>query len=210
MNYQQLEHELSGKGLLLSQEVVQGLYVYLSLLLKWNRVMNLVGPSDWKVILNDLILDSFYLADFLNRIYDDQAGSVILDLGAGAGLPGIPLRLAWKKGSYYLVESRMKRTVFMSQALMALDLKDTYVLNVRIQEIDPQILPARVILSRAFMPWPELLPLVQGMLDKDGRLVILSGQRPDNQDFPEFETVDLMEYQVNRKKRYFWALAPKA
>lgn len=206
MNYNQLQDELVRNGLSLSGEQTKRLQVYLELLLKWNRVINLVGRSDWKFILNDLILDSFFLGSFLSRAVPGNNGRTVLDLGAGAGLPGIPLRLVWKHGLYYLIESRIKRAAFMKQALVAMNIKDTFVLNTRVQDIDPEILPAALIISRAFMPWPELLPIANAMLEKNGMLMILSSKKFKGQDLPGFKMAETMEYRVNDKKRYFWAL----
>lgn len=206
MNHIQLKNELSGKGFDLSRDQLNGLQVYLELLLKWNRVMNLVGRTDWRFILNDLIMDSFFLDSFLRRVFEGSEEDTVLDLGAGAGLPGIPLRLVWKQGTYCLVESRLKRTAFMNQAIGAMNIENTMVLNCRVQDIDPAILPARLIISRAFMPWPELLPLAGAMLGEKGMLIVLSKERYTDQDLPGFNMVETMGYVTNNKKRYFWAL----
>ncbi len=206
MNHIQLKNELSGKGFDLSRDQLNGLQVYLELLLKWNRVMNLVGRTDWRFILNDLIMDSFFLDSFLRRVFEGSEKDTVLDLGAGAGLPGIPLRLVWKQGTYYLVESRLKRTAFMNQAIGAMNIENTLVLKCRVQDIDPAILPARLIISRAFMPWPELLPLAGAMLGQKGMLIVLSKERYTDQDLSGFNMVETMGYVTNNKKRYFWAL----
>ncbi len=206
MTYLQLKSELTGKGFNLSDARIKALHAYIELLLKWNRVMNLVGRSDAKFILNSLILDSFYLGSFLSRVLEENNRKTTLDLGAGAGLPGIPLRLIWSHGIYYLVESRIKRAAFMNQAIAAMNLENTFVINARVQDIDPGVLPAGLIISRAFMPCPELLPLANEMLKKKGMLIILSGKKFEGQNLPGFRMVESMEYRVNGKKRYFWAL----
>ena len=86
----------------LSAEEARLLAVYLDMLVRWNRRMNLVGPASGLEILETLIQDSWFLADLLTELAP-QPGE-ILDLGAGAGLPGIPLRVFWKSGRYFLVE----------------------------------------------------------------------------------------------------------
>lgn len=203
---EQIKTQLIRKGFSLDDDQLRSLEIYLKFLLKWNRVMNLVGRSDWKFILNNLVLDSFFLGGFLSKIHETGDYDVILDLGAGAGLPGIPLRLVWKKGRYYLVESRAKRAVFMNQAIAAMDLGDTFVVNRRIEEMDQKLLPAGMIISRAFMPWPELLPLTRKMLDNKGMLIILSSEKYQGQELSGFRMVDVMKYKVEEKYRYFWAL----
>jgi 16S rRNA (guanine527-N7)-methyltransferase len=206
VNPAQLNKELSAKGFSLAHDQLKGLQVYLDLLLKWNRVMNLVGHSDWKILLNDLVMDSFFLDVFLRRVFKGNDRDTVLDLGAGAGLPGIPLRLVWKNGTCYLVESRLKRAAFMKQAIGSLNLENTFVLNCRAEDIQSGVLPAKLIISRAFMPWPKLLPLAGSMLGEKGMLVVLSNEKFAGQDIPGFNMLETMEYIVNNKKRYFWAL----
>lgn len=203
---EQVKKELMQHGFRLSDDKVHGLVVYLELLLKWNRVMNLVGRNDWRVVLNDLVVDSFFLDSFLSGIFQAKDDATMFDLGAGAGLPGIPLRLVWKYGTFYLVESRTKRAVFMNQAIVAMNLENTFVLNCRVQDVSPELLPASLVISRAFMPWPQLLPLAEAMLASNGVLVIMSSRDYQGQDLPGFHLMDVMQYQANRKTRYFWAL----
>lgn len=206
MDPNKLGAELKRCGFSLSRDQIRGLQIYLELLLKWNKVINLVGPSDWKLILHDLILDSFHLSTFLSRTITDSKGLKTLDLGAGAGLPGIPLRLVWKAGSYYLVESRTKRAVFMNQALAAMDIENTHVINGRVQQLDTNILPAGLIISRAFMPGPKLLPLAKELLAIKGMLIILSKDKSEAENPAGFTLIDEMHYRVNNKDRYFLAL----
>jgi len=206
MDYNQLKNQLVRNGFNLPDDQITKLEVYLDLLVKWNRVINLVGRSDWRFILNDLVMDSFFLGSFLSALLKLETKETVLDLGAGAGLPGIPLRLVWKQGSYYLVESRVKRAAFMNQAIASMNTQNTFVINRRVQDIDPDILPARLIISRAFMPWPKLLPLAGEMMGKQAMLIILSAEEFKGQDLSGFKMIQTMEYRINEKKRYFWAL----
>lgn len=198
--------DLEKRGFFLTSNELAGLHKYIELLLKWNKVMNLVGPSEGEQILQDLILDSFYLNKFLCEVFEGDDSTVTLDLGAGAGLPGIPLRLVWKCGKYYLVESRMKRAVFMNQAVAAVKIENTFVLNCRFQDIDEGLMPVQLMVSRAFMPWNQLLPVAGQMLGEKGVLIILSSEKYSGQNLSGFEMIDVMEYSVNSRKRYFWAL----
>jgi 16S rRNA (guanine527-N7)-methyltransferase len=206
MDSKQLINQLVRNGLNLSDDQIKNLMVYLELLVKWNKVINLVGRSDWRLILNDLVMDSFFLGSFLSGLLKLKTNETVLDLGAGAGLPGIPLRLVWDQGTYYLVESRVKRAAFMNQAIAAMNIENTFVINRRVQDIDPDILPARLIISRAFMPWTKLLPLAGEMMGKQARLIVLSAEEFKGQDLSGFRMVQTMEYLINEKKRYFWAL----
>ena len=181
---------------------------YLTLLVKWNKSMNLVGPQGWEQVFHSLIIDSLHLADFLNSLELPES-PVSLDLGAGAGLPGIPLRTLWQAGDYHLVEARQKRSIFMRTALRIMKLPRTHVFQCRAEKIPQQTLPADLILSKAFMPWKELLVFVKPMLGPQGRVVILS-----NDPAPSVQELEVLghvlesskEYKAGDKIHYFWCL----
>ncbi len=181
---------------------------YTTLLVKWNKSMNLVGPQGWEEVFHSLIIDSLHLGDFLVSL-DLPKEPVTLDLGAGAGLPGIPLRAIWQKGDYYLVESRQKRSIFMRTALRMMKLPRTHVFQGRAEKIPQDVLPADIILSKAFMPWKELLEFVKPMLGPAGRIVILSNDpAPSAQELEALGHVleKSIEYKAGDKIHYFWSL----
>ena len=123
-------------GFPLTKEQSSQLAIYLDLLMRWNRMMNLVGARHWRDALDDLILDSFHLAAFLREhiLPTLPPSPVTWDLGAGAGLPGIPLRMVWHDGTYCMVESRDKRTIFLSTVLARCPLKGTQVFRGRAEQ----------------------------------------------------------------------------
>ena len=206
---EELSREVRKLGFDLRPDQLQGLRVYLQLLVKWNRAVNLVGYMQWRDILHYLVVDSFHLERFLRDMYLPERLRT-LDLGAGAGLPGIPLRLVWKLGEYYLVESRMKKAAFIRQVIHETGLGATYVLNQRVEDLKSKHLPAELIVSRAFMPWPKLLPMAGNMLAKSGILVILAGEKPPERGLQVFSLLKTMAYRVKDKSRYFWALEKTA
>lgn len=187
-------------GRVLGADEARLLTAYLDLLVKWNSRMNLVGPSTWPDILDTLIQDSWHLADLLQTLTPQPAET--LDLGAGAGLPGIPLRIFWQCGDYYLVEPRQKRAIFMEQAAAVMRLPRTRVLCARMEALPPARRRAGLIVSRAFMPWAKLLLAVREYLAPEGRVLIMSNDCPD-------QTVDgyvlerVVTYAVAGKSRYF-------
>jgi 16S rRNA (guanine527-N7)-methyltransferase len=202
-------------GFKLTPEQAQVLSHYLTQLLKWNRAMNLVGRADWPGVFRDLTADSLHLALFLTRQHLPEA-PLTLDLGAGAGLPGIPLRVVWPTGDYVLVELREKRAIFLAQAVGALKLARTKVLHGRAETalggLPALGLGARradLVLSRAFMPWLQLLPLAAELLAENGLLVVLANEPPpsDLTAGVGFHLVDSQEYPAESRMRYFWALA---
>ncbi len=207
-------------GCPVSESQAHQLAIYLALLSKYNKRMNLVGPDHWTTIFNTLVVDSLYLAKFLAslKLVDSP---LTLDLGAGAGLPGIPLRMLWDCGDYWLVEVRQRRTSFMRTALGQLSLTRTHVFEGRAQDalkyISQNEKPRRadLVLSRAFMPWEKLLDFVRPMLAKGkenvfAQVVILSNDAtPKSGALPSGWTLAATtSYPVAGGERYFWSLAP--
>ncbi len=196
-----------------SSQVAQ-LTTYLELLMKWNRVMNLIGPYRWDEALEVLIMDSLHLAVFLDGLQLPSAPRC-WDFGAGAGLPGIPLRIVWNKGAYYMVEVREKRALFLVQTVARLSLAETHVFRGRAEDFMENEEPADLLVSRAFMPWEKLLPFVEGRLrpagtENEGGRVIVLGLNPAPDALPATWALEREQaYTVGRDTRYFWSLRPK-
>jgi 16S rRNA (guanine527-N7)-methyltransferase len=194
------------------------LAVYLDQLVKWNKKMNLVGPSDWRTVFDRLVVDSLFLADFLGGLnLPDRP--LCLDFGAGAGLPGIPLRVLWRRGDYWLVEVREKRATFMKSALGRLKLPATGVFLGKAEEALDRLsrsghqATADLILSRAFMPWQKLLDFIHPMLRNEagrtGTAIILANDPPpDEVAVPDgWRLGDVASYPAAGGERYFWSFS---
>ena len=114
-------------GFTLPESALVPLAAYLDLLMQWNKVMNLVGTRSAEETFFTLVVDSLHLARFLTEKVALAAAPSCWDLGSGAGLPGLPLRMLWTEGEYWLVESREKRALFLSTALARHPLSGTRV-----------------------------------------------------------------------------------
>jgi 16S rRNA (guanine527-N7)-methyltransferase len=181
---------------------------YISELLIWNKKINLIGKQDWISAYQSLIKDSLYLARLLTRL-DLPAHPLTLDLGAGAGLPGIPLRIVWPAGEYVLVEPRQKRALFLHHAVRMTSLLRTRVCTRRAEELHED--PADLIVSRAMCPWHELLDLAGPLISSQGCVVIFSNQPWDPAtNCPVGWKLFLEEgYPAGDNwERYFWVFSP--
>ncbi|SBV92697.1 Ribosomal RNA small subunit methyltransferase G [uncultured delta proteobacterium] len=204
-----LADRLKWLGFSLPDAALAGLGTYLAQLMKWNKVMNLVGTTSWEKTLDTLVIDSFHLAGFLPSLGLAPA-PVTYDLGAGAGLPGIPLRLLWPDGVYTLVETREKRALFMRTVLAAVDAGQTGVFQGRAEDFFLQSGPADLILSRAFMPWQDMLAFVATALAPGGRVVFLTlAPAPDAIPAP-WSLVAQKAYGAAGTTRHFWCFAKEA
>ncbi|MFP4168731.1 MAG: 16S rRNA (guanine(527)-N(7))-methyltransferase RsmG [Desulfonatronovibrionaceae bacterium] len=179
---------------------------YMNMLHRWNRRMNLVGPKTPRDILEGLIADSLYLSSFFRELSLPE-DPLSLDLGAGAGLPGIPLRTFWTPGTYYLIEIRQKRVFFLRHVLRTLELPRTHVLWKRVEDLDPGT--ADIVISRAFMPLQKLLPLAANLLGRKGRIVLMSGEDLDKAP-SGWEIEAAVDYSAGGRTRYLFSLLPNS
>lgn len=190
----------------LDEEALEKLSLYLDQLVAWNKVLNLSAFDNRGKIVQELIADSFYLADFLNSIFEKNSSPISADLGAGAGLPGIPLRIVWHMGTYTLVEAREKRALFLTNVLSRLKLPRTRVFRGMAEKFfQTQDEKINCILSRAFMPWPKLGMFCHPHLADSGFLIIMANQPPPTETIG-WSLVRDYSYPVGEKTRYFWAL----
>lgn len=196
-------------------EQAEALARYLALLVKWNRTVNLVGPHQWQDIFRTLVVDSLFLEEFVAGM-DMGRTPLCLDLGSGAGLPGIPLRILWTDGDYWLTEKRAKRATFLRTALTELKLPRTWVFHGPAEEALQRLAgagaanTADLVVARAFLPWEKLVDFARPLLrpDKGRCLVLASGPPPGEADLPDpWRLVEAASYPVENKTRYFWSLA---
>ena len=103
-----------------------------SQLISWNKTHNLISKNQAKNI-KEHVDDSLLVGPHLSND--------IVDLGSGGGLPGIPLAIAYPEKNIYLVESNTKKSSFLLNATSRLNLENTTVINKRLEDIDPAMLP---------------------------------------------------------------------
>ena len=146
------------------------LVAYLILLCKWNRAYNLTGVRDAPEMVERHVLDSLSV---LPWVYGGQ----LLDVGSGAGLPGMLLAIARPEMHCVLLDASTKKTRFMQQAVFELGLNNVDVARARIEDYRP---PTRftTVVSRAALKLGRLLRDTREMLERDGRVLSMQGTVP--------------------------------
>ena len=146
------------------------LVVYLRELNKWNRAYNLTAVRDPQEMVSRHLLDSLTAHPFLR-------GSRILDVGTGAGLPGIPLALANPDRRFFLLDSNGKKTRFVQHAIGVLGLDNVTVVQARVEQWETTDLFDTVI-SRAFSSLQEFVSNAGRFVARDGCLLAMKGKYP--------------------------------
>ena len=133
---------------------------YIKLVQSWNKTHNLVSKSQ-STNLNEHIQDSLSVLE--------HTGGVLVDLGSGGGLPGIPIAIMEPRKQVLLVESSSKKSSFLLNATNKLKLKNVDVLHSRFEDIDPTNLPVGYeIIARAVGTAEHLIRLSKKHLDRPG------------------------------------------
>ncbi len=152
-----------------SRETLARIDIILAVLDDWRQRFNLVGPREWPVIWERHVADSLQLAEFI------PVPSRIVDLGSGAGFPGLVLAAAQAEGGeVVLVESVGKKCAFLSEAIAAARLP-ARVMRARIESL--QGWPVDFVTARALAPLPRLLELSAPWLEKGGKGLFPKGAR---------------------------------
>ncbi len=147
---------------------------FVTLLLNENQRQNLISRPSEGEIWQRHIADSIQLLDIVPRETWAGSGGPWLDLGTGAGFPGLVIAAALPEMPIKLVESRARRVEFLSQCVSALELSQCEVMGVRLEQVEP--FPASVISARAFAPLDKLLRLSAPFSTSDTRYVLPKGR----------------------------------
>ena len=167
---QQLAQGVLQLGFTLPEGAQQRLLEYLALLQKWNRVYNLTAVREAPRMVSQHLLDCLAAAPHV-------AAATLLDVGSGAGLPGIPLALALPDARVTLLDSNHKKAAFLAQAVMELKLVNAEVVCERAETWNPST-TFEVVISRAFSDLSEFVSVAGWHAAAGGRLVAMKGVHP--------------------------------
>ena len=159
-------HNFLNKHLNVSRETSKKLYLFTDILLKKNQELNLIGKNTVDDVYQRHILDSLQLLKYIN--IDDK----ILDIGTGAGFPGLVLNIASCK-NVALIESIRKKCVFLSEVKKRLDLSCN-IINNRSEQID--YIENDIITARAVAPLKKLFSLLYKQQNKNTRCFFFKGK----------------------------------
>jgi 16S rRNA (guanine527-N7)-methyltransferase len=165
-----LRQGAAGMALGLPSVALDQLASYLELLVKWNRVYNLTAIRDEAKLVSHHVLDSLAVVKHL------PDGSVV-DVGSGAGLPGIPIAVSCPDRVVALLDSNQKKCAFLTQAITELGLANIRVVAVRAESYRPAELFTTVI-SRAFSDLADFVKLAGHLRAADGVMVAMKGRYP--------------------------------
>lgn len=189
-----LEKALAEHRIFVTPEQIQKLLDYLNLIQQWNRVFNLTAITDPVDMVYLHIIDSLLVGPYLH-------GDRCLDIGSGAGLPGIPLAIMYPQLSFTLLDKNNKKTRFLTQTIAELKLKNVNVVHARSEDF-AEGTGFDSILSRAFGKLNEFAQVTQHLLNPFGLLLAMKGKVIENElaALPQqFELVEIVNLVIKGK-----------
>ena len=158
----------------LSDKEIQQLLHYLSLILKWNKIYNLSAIRDPIESVKKHLLDSLSIIHFI------QPG-LLLDVGSGAGLPGIVIAIMKPETEVFVLDSVGKKCRFMQVVKSELSLENLIVVNSRVESFKPKESFSQIA-SRAFAEVSKTIQLTKHLLEENGRYLLMKGSNVDEED----------------------------
>jgi len=153
-------------------ELIELFAKYREMLLSWNRKVNLISKRDEERIVERHFLESAGLVETVSFPF----GSRVIDLGSGAGFPGIPIKLVRPDLKVVLVESKRKKVLFLRQVIEKLSLQRIDVVQGRIEEMEGRIVPADFVLTRSVADLSTLVKWCRNYLRMPGgKLIAIKG-----------------------------------
>tara|TARA_Y100001935_G_scaffold255662_1_gene270820 strand:- start:749 stop:1357 length:609 start_codon:yes stop_codon:yes gene_type:complete len=141
---------------------------YLDILVKWNKVFNLTSVQTKQEMISRHLLDSLSIMPWCK-------GERFLDVGTGAGLPGIPLAIAFPDKFFVLIDSNGKRTRFLHEAVSSLNLTNVMIVNDRVESFQ-SLNKFDVITSRAYSSLIDLIETTSHLLARKGFWLAMKGE----------------------------------
>jgi 16S rRNA (guanine527-N7)-methyltransferase len=181
------------------------LLIYIDLLIKWNKTYNLTSLTTKEDIITTHLLDCLSVVKKID-------GQRILDVGSGAGLPGLMIALARPTTHLCLIDKVAKKTSFMKQAVLELELSNVEVIHGRVEDLRVKN-PFDMIVSRAFSEVEKFISLTQHLISKQGAWLIMKSKKIMTEDLKKLDKafeVEPITVPYLEAKRYLVRIHNKA
>ncbi len=185
----------------ISEELEKKFILYKSLLVEWNEYINLSAIKDDKEIILRHFLDSYSIASLIKPLTKNKK---IIDMGTGAGFPGIILALLNKESEIYLIDSVYKKIQFLNEVKKNLKLENTKIYHHHLDKKNTTNIKFDVIISRAFMKPEKLIYFTKNYMKNSSKHILLLTQKQlDNfSDSIKKYKPSIMSYPFEGMKRY--------
>jgi len=176
---------------------------FLLLLHRWNRSYNLTAIRDPVEMVSKHLLDSLAVMPYIE-------GGTVLDVGSGAGLPGIPLALTLPQRRFVLLDSNGKKTRFLTQAKIELGLETVEIVNQRVEDYRPGLY-FDVIIARAWAGATEILEKTAHLQRPGTQMLVMQGKLGVPEVMPGYELLEAHSLEIHGldAARHLLEITPK-
>jgi 16S rRNA (guanine527-N7)-methyltransferase len=168
-----LLEQSAAMGLLLPPSAISKFDILVKLLAKWNRVYNLTARRSEELWVSHHLLDSLSIVPILPK-------GRLIDVGSGAGFPGLPIAVAEPDRDIVVLDSNQKKSAFLRHAVTEMRLDNVSVETIRVEDYQPEH-RFDVVVSRAFASLPEFVRLAGHLCANGGRLLAMKGVLHDEE-----------------------------
>lgn len=166
----ELKDKISKIDIILDENRIDKFYKYMNLLLEWNEKINLTAIIEPNEIILKHFIDSLTIAKYIEK------GNKIIDVGTGAGFPGIPISIVKEDVNITLLDSLNKRIMFLNEVVKCLDLKQIEAIHGRVEEFAKKERESYdIATSRAVAPLNVLLEYLIPLVKVGGRCICMKG-----------------------------------
>ena len=162
-----------GVKLLQCAEFSETLFQYVLLLQKWNSAYNLTAVRELDAMITKHIFDSLAIRPWLR-------GKRIIDVGTGAGLPGVPLAITYPHHFFTLIDSNGKKVRFLQEVKRQLDLKNLEIVQCRVENYRP-VPGFDTVISRAFSNLAQMIHWTEHLVANQGMWLAMKGRYPEDE-----------------------------
>ena len=192
-----LEKGLAESGMTISEEDIKSFELFASELKKWNRKVNLTSICKDVDIAVKHIIDSLFFAACVNDV------DYVLDIGSGAGIPAIPLKIVKPDVRILSVDAVGKKILFQRHVSRVLGLEAFEALHTRIENLHSTHADTfDVITSRAFSNLEKFVALAAPLLKNDGRIIAMKGPHVDDEFVRERDELRILGFEISSVDTY--------
>jgi 16S rRNA (guanine527-N7)-methyltransferase len=181
-----IEQGLASFDIPFNEPVLRALHLYVTELKKWNERMNLVGLKDAESIIRELLYDAYFLDNYTRE------SESTLDMGSGAGILAIPLKILNEKMQVFSIDKSLKKIQFQRHIQRTLKLSNFFPIHGRIESLEP--LDVQSLVAKAFGSIPDILTKGGRHIRKGGHAFLLRGKIQALEDIDGFVLEDVIPY----------------
>jgi 16S rRNA (guanine527-N7)-methyltransferase len=181
-----IEHGLASYDIPFNEPVLKALCLYVTELKKWNERMNLVGLKDAESIVRELLYDAFFLRGYVGE------NESVLDMGSGAGVLAIPLKILNDEMRVFSIDKTLKKIQFQRHIQRTLKLSSFFPVHTRVESLE--LLEVQGLVAKAFGSITDILTIGGRHITKGGHAFLLKGKTQGHEDVDGFVLKEVIPY----------------